>query len=353
MDGIDAVLVDLSANQAEILAANTFPWSVTLGERLQAAARGTFLNADQFAQLDAETGRALADAALKIIRGHDAGLVHAIGSHGQTLAHAPAAEPPYTLQMGNAAWISELTGITTVADFRLRDVAAGGQGAPLVPAFHESLFHSPKEDRVVINIGGIANITHLPAENAQAVSGFDTGPGNCLMDHWTKLHQGQPYDADGRFGAQGTVDRQLLAKMLADPYFAAAPPKSTGTDYFSGQWINEKIGSLNIEPANVQATLAALTARTIADAIRHQYRAAPAQALVCGGGAHNTVLMQALAAEMPCPVQSTAAMGIDPDWVEAVAFAWLAKQTLKGLPGNLPAVTGAAGPRVLGAIFPA
>ncbi len=353
MDGIDAVLVDLGDSAPKLLAQNTVPWSPTLRERLQAAARGTFLTADQFAQLDAETGEAFADAANSVMVGHKPNEILAIGSHGQTLAHAPNSKPGYSLQIGCPAKIAERTGITTVADFRSRDIAAGGQGAPLVPAFHQAMFQTSREDRVIVNIGGIANITYLPAALSQATVGFDTGPGNCLMDHWVKQQQGKPFDANGEYAAQGQVNGPLLERMLADPYFSEHPPKSTGTDYFSPEWLAQAVGTNAIAPQDVQATALELTARSIAAGVSSYCQPAPKRALLCGGGVHNRTLMTALSAHMSCPVDSTETLGVAPDWVEAIAFAWLAKQTLQGWPGNLPSVTGAAGPRVLGAVYPA
>ena len=351
LDGIDAVLVDLNSAQPNILKATTLPWSPTLLERLRAAAQGTFLTAEQFAQLHAETGQALAEAALSVIDPASSRDIQAIGSHGQTLAHQPNTTPGFTLQIGDASRISEATGITTVADFRARDIAAGGQGAPLVPAYHRAVFGSPRENRVVLNIGGIANISILPADGAP-LSGFDTGPGNCLMDAWARQHTGQAFDRDGAMAAAGSVDQALLQKLLADAYFQAPAPKSTGTDYFSPRWLQGQLTGHSLSAQDVQATLLALSAHSIAEAIR---QAAPTceRVLVCGGGAHNPTLMAALAGQLDCPLESTAAYGIAPDWVEAVAFAWLAQQALAGQPGNAPKVTGAAGPRVLGAIYPA
>jgi len=352
MDGIDAVLLDLGDTSPRILAARTYPWSPAVRERLQAAARGSFLTADQFAQLDAEAGEAFAEAGARIIADRQVADVRAIGSHGQTLAHAPNASPGYSLQIGCPARIAERTGITTVADFRRRDIAAGGQGAPLVPAFHQALFGDRQETRVVLNIGGIANITCLPADGAAPVTGFDTGPGNCLMDGWITQRQGLAFDKDGLYAAQGLPQQELLSAMLDDPYFDHPPPKSTGTDYFDSRWLNDKLGTQTRKATDIQATLLALTASSIATAIQNHCRPAPARVLVCGGGAHNPLLMQTLAGSLPCPVCSTAEFGMDPNWVEAAAFAWLAQQTLRGDAGNLASVTGAKGPRILGAIHP-
>src|SRR5690606_30675586 len=269
---------------------------------------------------------------------------------GQTLRHRPQGRLPFTLQLGCAATIAERTGITTVADFRSRDVAAGGHGAPLVPALHAALLRVAGESRAVLNLGGIANFTLLPAEGP--VRGFDTGPANALMDAWCLRHRGMAYDRGGAFAAQGRVDDALLGRLLAEPWFALPPPKSTGRDRFHLGWVELQLAGH--EPAaDVQATLLALAIRSAADALRAS-QPDTARVIACGGGVHNPVLMAALAAELPgMVVESTAAHGLDPDAIEAMAFAWLARETLAGRPGNLPTVTGASGPRILGAIHQA
>ncbi len=348
MDGIDAVAATFADGGVELLRNHHHPWPSGLRERLREAAAQVPLSTGELAELDSAAGEVLAEAALVVLDGLD-GEVQAIGSHGQTLAHRPAGRPPSTLQIGNPAIIAERTGITTVADFRRRDLAAGGQGAPLVPAFHEALFRSTERHRVVLNIGGIANITCLPSHLEEPVTGFDTGPGNCLMDAWVRQQTGQAMDENGRFAASGEVSPTLLEYLLADAYFRQPPPKSTGTEYFSLDWLSARLPAEPIAAADVQATLLELTARSIAAAIDQRTE----QVLVCGGGAHNPLLMQRLDALLPCPVVSTAVVGLPPDWVEAAAFAWLARQTLAGRAGNLPAVTGATGPRILGAIYPA
>jgi anhydro-N-acetylmuramic acid kinase len=276
--------------------------------------------------------------------------VRAVGSHGQTVRHRPRGTHPFTLQIGDANVIAARTGIAVVADFRRRDVALGGQGAPLLPAFHKAAFGDASEERIVVNIGGVANLTLLPAKGE--VRGFDTGPGNVLLDHWSREHLHEPYDAEGSFAAGGRVDEALLTHLLADPYFAAPPPKSTGPEHFNGPWLEGALGATRRKPEDVAATLAELTARSIADATKRQ---APgvARVFACGGGAHNKHLMARLAALLPgATLASTTSLGIDPDWVEAAGFAWLARETLQRRPGNLPSVTGAAQYSVLGAIYP-
>ena len=355
-DGIDAALVrfdgDATHARPELAFGRTYPWDPALRARLvELGQRTAMLTLDEVGELDVRIGRAFAQAAKAAIEASGVATadIAAIGSHGQTLRHRAQGEIPFTLQLGDPSTIAERCGLRVVADFRRRDVAAGGQGAPLVPAFHAATLHSDAEDRAALNLGGIANFTLLPANGA--VRGFDTGPANGLMDAWCLRHSGQAYDMGGGFAAQGRIDEALLARLLDEPWFALPPPKSTGRDQFHLAWMESKLRG-DEAPADVQATLLALSVRTIADALRaaqpHTQRV-----IACGGGVHNPLLMAALAAAMPGSVVESSAMhGLDPDFVEAMAFAWLARETLAGRPGNLPAVTGAAGPRVLGAIYP-
>ncbi len=262
---------------------------------------------------------------------------------------------PFTLQIGDPNRVAEVTGITTVADFRRRDVAAGGQGAPLVPPFHAALFRSPGEHRAVLNLGGIGNFTLLPADPDVPISGFDTGPGNALMDDWISHARQQPYDHHGDWAASGEVDDVLLERLLGDPYLSAPPPKSTGREYFNLTWLHEQLerhlADRQTDAADVQATLCAFTAETVARALAN-WGSQTQRVLVCGGGRHNRTLLAAIAARVRCPVETTDDHGVDGDSIEAAAFAWLAHQTLNGQSGNEPTVTGARGPRVLGAIYP-
>ena len=285
--------------------------------------------------------------------GLQASNVTALGAHGQTVRHRPGEFDGhgYTVQLMNGALLAELTGVAVVCDFRSRDVAAGGQGAPLVPAFHAACFARPGVDVAVLNVGGIANLTLLGRDGA--VLGFDTGPGNMLMDLWVQQHLGTPYDADGAWAATGAVQPSLLASLLAEPYLERSPPKSTGRDLFDAAWLSQHTAQGNFSAPDVMSTLAESTAVTVAQALQRHARACT-ELLVCGGGAFNAHLMSRLAARVSpsVRVQSTTAAGMPPDQVEAMAFAWLACTHIAALPGNLPAVTGAKGPRVLGAYHP-
>ncbi|HWU75111.1 MAG TPA: anhydro-N-acetylmuramic acid kinase [Rhodanobacter sp.] len=353
-DSIDAALVRFEHGQPQLLASHAHPWSPALRQRMLALMQGeSSLDLDAFGRLDVEIARHFANAALHLLEhsGTSARDVRAIGSHGQTIRHRPNGDFPFTMQLGDPSVIAERCGIDVVADFRRADMAAGGQGAPLLPALHAMLLANPGHTRVVLNLGGIANITVLAADGS--VCGFDTGPANGLLDAWCLRHCGEAFDRDGRFAASGRVDSGLLETMLADRYFTLAPPKSTGREHFHLDWLASLAGLNAPGPADVQATLLELTARSVTAAIV-QYASSAQDVLVCGGGVHNGVLMarltELLAPRLLC---STANYGIDPDFLEATAFAWLARQRLLKLPGNLPAVTGARGSRVLGAIYSA
>jgi anhydro-N-acetylmuramic acid kinase len=353
-DSIDSVLVSFSRGVPQLLASHAHPWPTALRERMLALAQGeTALDLDTFGRLDVEIGHGFADAALQLLEHSDtpATAVRAIGSHGQTLRHRPTGTYPFTLQLGDPSVIAERCGIDVVADFRRADIAAGGQGAPLLPALHAMLLARPGHARVVLNLGGIANITVLGADGR--VLGFDTGPANGLLDAWCLRQRNEPFDRDGAYAASGRPDAGLLDALLADPYFALPPPKSTGREHFHLDWLATRAPSAALDPADVQATLLELTARSVAMAIA-QHAPAAEEVLACGGGVHNGALMRRLSELLaPRVLLSTSRYGIDPDFLEATAFAWLARQRLLGLPGNLPAVTGARGPRVLGAIYPA
>lgn len=349
MDGIDAALVRFGDGSLDVLRTHEHDYPSGLrGQLIAARAEPGLTTTADVADLHRAVGKCFRDAALALL--HSSGIepssVAAIGSHGQTIRHEPDADEPFSLQIGDAHLIASGTGITTIADFRAADIALGGQGAPLAPAFHEWLFRTPGKTRVVLNIGGISNITVLPGGDEDC-TGFDTGPGNTLLDAWHAQHNESAFDRDGAWGASGVVDHVLLERLLADPYFAATPPKSTGFEYFNLDWL-AAAGPDTVSPVDVQATLCQLTADTIAGDI---LGAAPdaSEVLVCGGGVHNADLMQRLRRALAgLAVTSTATAGLDPDWVEAVAFAWLAMRTMNGRPGNLPAVTGARSEAVLG-----
>lgn len=350
-DGIDAALVRFEHDKPQLVHALTHAWPDNLRTQiLRLAQDETTLDLDAFGRLDIAVGQTFAEAvdALLAQSGTPASSVHAVGSHGQTIRHRPSGEHPFTLQIGNASVIAERCGIDVVADLRSADVAAGGQGAPLLPAVHAMLLNAAGRTRVVLNLGGIANITVLAADGR--VFGFDTGPANGLMDAWCLRHRGEAFDRDGAFAASGRVDEALLSTLLDDPYFALPPPKSTGREHFHLGWLDARLHSASTSPADVQATLLELTARSIAAAI-DTHASDAEDVLVCGGGVHNRVLVQRLSELLrPRVLGSTAEYGVDPDYLEATAFAWLARQRLLGLPGNLPTVTGARGPRVLGAV---
>ena len=353
LDGVDAVIADFApggGRPCELLAAAHVPFPRSLadelfalqrpgGDELARAARAANALADTYADAIAAALDGAAVAARDVV---------AAGVHGQTLRHCP--DQSWTLQLNNPARVAERAGVAVVADFRSRDVAAGGEGAPLVPAFHAALF-AGEAHRVVVNIGGIANLTDLPARGD--VRGFDTGPGNVLLDFWHARHRNAAYDRGGAWARSGHVNDALLAALVAEPYLSRRPPKSTGRDLFNADWLDAKLAGRDVAPADVQATLVAFTARTIADAVR-AHCATATEVLVCGGGALNKALMEALAARLaPRVLTTTASQGVAVLDVEALAFAWLAREALAGRPGNLPAVTGARGLRVLGAIYPA
>jgi anhydro-N-acetylmuramic acid kinase len=350
VDGVDAVLADFSVAPCRTRARRHVPFDDGLRAELNALQQsgGDELRRAALAANALMDCCALAVAGVIVDADVQAPDVAAVGLHGQTLRHRP--ELQFTVQLANPARLAEACRIAVVADFRSRDVAAGGQGAPLAPALHAALFRDAKKHRVVLNIGGIANVTDLPP--AGAVRGFDTGPGNTLLDAWCMRHKGHAFDRDGAWAATGRPIAALLEALRADAYFALPPPKSTGRDRFNLPWLEARLAA-SYAPADVQRTLLALTAATIADAVA-AYCAGAAEVLVCGGGAHNAGLLREIAARLGArALATTAAYGVPVNDVEALAFAWLARETLAGRPGNLPAVTGARGSRVLGAVYPA
>ena len=354
MDAVDAAMVDLGGARPRLLATHNHPLPACLRAEAAALSRGSVTLAAQ-GTLDNRFGHLFADAVLALLGSTriPAPEVRGIGSHGQTVYHRPDGAHPFSLQIGDPNIIVERTGITTVADFRRRDIAAGGQGAPLVPAFHRAVLQSPDHARAVVNIGGIANLTLLPPDPHAPVRGFDTGPGNTLIDAWADRHLGVPLDRDGRWAASAQPDPRLLECLSKDPYFRLSAPKSTGLEHFNLEWVEgclQDVGD-RLEPPVVQATLVELTAHTIAEGIVTT-SPEPTEVWVCGGGVHNGYLMLRLRDLLAgTRVTSTEEAGIPPDWMEAMAFAWLAQQTLDHRPGNLPSATGARHPVILGGVY--
>ena len=357
LDGVDGVLVEMGADESQMrqLAASYVPFSTDLRASLFALQFSGFDEIHRVAQASNQLALIYAECVLHLLK--NSGLppqkITAIGVHGQTVRHRP--EFGYTAQMNNPALLAELTNIDVIADFRSRDICAGGQGAPLVPAYHRSVFGKAGETRVVANIGGISNISILAADGA--TGGFDTGPGNVLMDLWIMQHQSKAFDFNGDWARRGKIHAALLAHLKDDPFFSKAPPKSTGRDLFHEDWLNDKLSLFGaVAPVDVQATLCALSADTLADAI--QTCAVDVQHVyICGGGAYNKTLVGQIQSALNADgnavnVASTEALGVSPNHVEALAFAWLAYRHTERLPGNLPEVTGAGGLRVLGALYP-
>jgi anhydro-N-acetylmuramic acid kinase len=350
-DGVDAVLVNFSRGSMDLLHARCTPYppaiKLTLDQLLETGAPPT---EEVATLLDENLGRFFARVAQNLVR--EAGMemrdIRAIGSHGQNVWHKPGGENPVTMQLGNGNLIARNTDTTVVADFRSADVMAGGQGAPLAPLFHRHLFHSAEEDRAILNIGGIANLTILPSKGS--VAGFDCGPGNCLMDGWTSRHLGKDYDNNGNWASKGVVDSGLLKRLLSDPFFSLPAPKSTGLEYFSMKWLDAALAGSNPEPGDVQTTLLELTALSTANSLLEHIE--PKRLLVCGGGAHNRFLMRRIAAALPdVIVESTTRHGADPDWVEGLLCAWLARERLNQKPQDTRPITGADQPVLLGNIY--
>jgi len=356
VDAVDAVLCDIQPdNQIQLLHSYSHPIPAALQQELLAFGKSEYNGdaIDQLGQLDHQVGLLFADATNTLLKQseHQAQEIQAIGSHGQTVRHRPEANYPFTLQIGDPSIIATQTGITTVADFRRRDMANGGQGAPFAPAFHQAFFSDDNKPRAVVNLGGIANVTILEAGKSPV--GFDTGPANTLMDQWVYAHKQQHYDAGGEWAASGSVVPELLSLLLQDPYFKQAAPKSTGCEYFNMEWLAARTGSVDLsqfKPQDVQRTLLELTVITVADAIKVYLE--EGNVYLCGGGAHNLVLLQELQNQLPCQsVFSSSTLGISPDWVEAMTFAWFAAKTLKKEPIQLSSITGSTQNSVLGGVY--
>lgn len=349
-DGIDAVLASAGDKNIDIIETISVDYDKALLNDIVRITTQASTDLVAMGELNIRLGLAFADAALNLTQCVDRRQITAIGSHGQTVHHSPDGDFPFTMQLGDGATIAQTTGINTVTDFRSSDIAAGGQGAPLAPLFHQQYFKSNLENRVIINIGGIANITCLPKSGTRKVIGFDTGPGNALLDYWSDLHLNAPYDNKGEWGRKGKMNRNLLQRFLTDPYFNKLPPKSTGKEYFNAGWINNFIETAKIDPRDVQTTLTHLTAASIAESVNNftqQYDAV----YLCGGGTKNNFLVELIA--QYCEnrkVDTTEALGVDPGIVEASAFAWLAKARIEEIAHDTSMITGATRPVILGAV---
>ncbi|OAJ34749.1 anhydro-N-acetylmuramic acid kinase [Piscirickettsia salmonis] len=347
LDSIDAVLVKSTSNTFILIDSLSHPIDAKLKQIAITAPTQEHISWQDYLYLDVEFGRTFAKAANALIQKHPDLAIRAIGSHGQTLFHAPSGTHPSSIQLGDANIIASQTGVTTVNDFRRRDIALGGQGAPLVPAFHQAVFKSETTTRIILNIGGIANISVL--KPTEPTYGYDSGPGNMLMDAWIKQHKNKRFDKNGQWAQSGAVIPELLATLLQEPFFKLISPKSTGRELFNLSWLRPYLKNhYTIE--DIQATLLALTCQSISDTIKRE--ASSGEIYLCGGGTHNHYLIKNLEKLLPTfTMQTTSTLGIDPDWVEAVAFAWLAKQTLEKKHSNLPKVTGAKKESVLGGVY--
>lgn len=354
MDAIDIAAVNFDQELPEVICSISVELPTAYKTSCLQIINSGSCTVESLGQLDHWIGKLFADAILKLLDNNKSKInsndIVAIGSHGQTIWHAPNNPQPFTMQIGDPNIIAVQTGITTVADVRRADIAAGGQGAPLAPAFHQAVFANPQEDRCILNIGGMSNISIL---KNNTIMGFDTGPGNCLMDNWAKQHFNLDYDRNGEIALTGKINTQLLQACLAENFFAQPAPKSTGRELFNDAWLKTKIQASKQEdlpPQDVLATLLELTAITITEAIKSYSLSIP-KVFVCGGGAKNSALRARLSDLLEQNIQTTATLGIDPDWMEAALFAWVAKQTIEGIPIPLNSITGSQQPVVLGGIF--
>jgi len=356
MDGIDAALVEFDNQHIKLISSHSHPIPKTLKTKLhQLSLDAPETSLDMLGEADAQLGLVFADAVKSLLNEANikADKITAIGSHGQTIRHRPDLENSFSMQIGDANRISYNTGITTVTDFRRKDMAAGGEGAPLAPAFHQQVFYSENENRAILNIGGISNITFLPKDKTQRCFGFDTGPGNMLMDAWIQKHKNKSYDNNGMWAASSTPNQALVDSLMRDAFISASPPKSTGREHYHLDWLEQQLQKkyCNLDEIQVQASLCQFTSDSIIYAIE-KFLPKIDTLIVCGGGVHNAHLMNHLAEKLiQTKVTSSDDYGVHPDWVEAIAFAWLAKQTIDKKPGNLPAVTGAKETTILGAIY--
>lgn len=354
LDGIDSALVEINTEHVRLLHTYYHEYDDHTRVLLKVLSSGEACLPSRIGQADAMLGKMFAECVMTLLNQHHISpeAISAIGSHGQTIAHAPGNEHGFTMQIGDPNRIAAITGIRTVADFRRMDIAHCGQGAPLVPLFHQYAFGKKGRRQAVVNIGGISNVSLLPGENGKPLQGFDTGPGNILMNEWIHKHYGKAYDHNGSWASTGKTHSGLLKHLLEDPFFTYPPPKSTGTDYFSLSWIEKKLETqtLTLTTEDIQATLCALTAESIHQAIQ-THLPDPDQILLCGGGAKNGALIWEIKNRFSCDIDTTDNQGIPGDWVEACAFAWLADQRIRMIPVDTPQITGARAPSLLGAIY--
>ncbi|MCW8935800.1 MAG: anhydro-N-acetylmuramic acid kinase [Gammaproteobacteria bacterium] len=358
MDGIDAALVEFENQHIKLIASHSHPIPKSLKDKLHLLSLDSpEASLDMLGEADSHLGQVFSDAVKSLLNeaGIQAEKITAIGSHGQTIRHRPDLKNSFSMQIGDANRISYNTHITTVTDFRRKDMAAGGEGAPLAPAFHQQVFYSENENRAILNIGGISNITFLPKDKKLNCFGFDTGPGNMLMDAWIQKHRNKSYDNNGMWGASSTADQILVNSLMQDAFILDKPPKSTGREHYNLDWLEQHLQNdqQNLNESQIQASLCSFTSDSVVYAIEN-FLPKIDTLIVCGGGVHNSNLMNQLSKKLiQTKVTSSDDYGVHPDWVEAIAFAWLAKQTINNKPGNLPAVTGAKEATVLGAIYPA
>lgn len=358
IDAIDAALISFENEKITLIATHSISIPDATKSNLKKLLQNDSITLELLGETDTQLGELFSQAALQLLKkaGVEADKITAIGSHGQTIYHAPNGKHPFTLQIGDPNIIAARTSITTIADFRRRDVALGGQGAPLTPAFHYALFGRQPHDQFVVNLGGIANITHIPADQTQPILGFDTGPANTLLDQWCEKYTSRSFDDNGEWARSGKLIPELLSVLLADNYFKKPFPKSTGREYFNLDWLTPFVSEGEFSPNDIQCTLAELTAKTIADAIK-KFSAEPRYQIpntifLCGGGAKNIFLVERIQKNCSnCTIKSTSEVGIDPQWIECAAFAWLAKQTLTHNTSNLISVTGASQNCILGGIY--
>lgn len=354
MDGVDAVVLEIGENERmQIQSAATRDFSDDIKKRLRKLIRRKISHPGESVDLDMELASIYGDVANELIDHFSEGKIAVVGCHGQTVHHSPDSDPPFTVQIGNGPEIARISGTPVVTDFRSADIAAGGQGAPLAPAFHQAAFSSTAENRCVINIGGISNITFLPADRDEAVTGFDIGPGNTLMDYWCRSRFECDFDRDGNIAGAGAIQIDLLDVLLSEPYLSLTPPKSTGVELFNENWLTEKMeqweGRFQSTDTDILTTLTAFTARTIADQINAS-DLEPRTAYLCGGGAKNSLLFSMIDQQTRASVETTESLGIDPQWVESAAFGWMAYRTLNGLKSTLPSVTGASEATIAGKV---